>query len=136
MTLTAIHSAPDPVDLHVGAKMRLRRKQLGLTQNALADALGITFQQVQKYEKGSNRVSASMLWRAARFLDVEPGWFFEGLAADSDRSSPPDPLLGFGVMAGGLELAAVYTAMPAEERRALLTVAVALADRGRVSEAA
>ena len=62
--------APNPVDLHVGARIRLRRRMQGVSQEKLADALGLTFQQVQKYERGANRVSASMLVKAARFLGV------------------------------------------------------------------
>lgn len=59
---------PDPIDIHVGAKIRVRRKQLGISQSALAETLGVTFQQVQKYEKGSNRVSASMLYKQEKSL--------------------------------------------------------------------
>lgn len=60
---------PDPVDVAVGARIRMRRKSLGVTQSNLADALGLTFQQVQKYERGTNRISASMLVRTARKLE-------------------------------------------------------------------
>ncbi len=73
------HSGPDPVDLHVGAQVRARRVLLGLSQEKLADGLGITFQQVQKYERGSNRISASRLYYMARLLDVSVSFFFEGL---------------------------------------------------------
>ena len=72
-------SGPDPVDLHVGAQVRARRVLLGLSQEKLADGLGITFQQVQKYERGSNRISASRLYYMARLLDVSVSFFFEGL---------------------------------------------------------
>ncbi len=61
---------PNPVDIHVGTRVRLRRKQLGVSQERLAEALGLTFQQVQKYERGANRISASMLQRIARHLGV------------------------------------------------------------------
>lgn len=74
-----VNRTPDHVDAHVGARMRDRRKGQGLSQTALAAELGVAFQQVQKYEKGRNRVSASVLWRAAEALDVEVGYFFEGL---------------------------------------------------------
>lgn len=77
-----INPDPGPVDVHVGVRMRSRRKELALSQTALAEAIGCTFQQVQKYERGRNRVLASALWRAAQALDVEVGYFFEGL----DRS--------------------------------------------------
>ena len=60
--------SPNPIDLHVGGRIRMRRKVLGVSQERLAEALGLTFQQVQKYERGSNRVSASKLYEIARFL--------------------------------------------------------------------
>ena len=72
-------SNPDPIDVHVGARIRLRRKQIGISQAQLGEALGLTFQQIQKYEKGQNRISASMMVRAAQKLDVAVGYFVEGL---------------------------------------------------------
>lgn len=72
-------STPDPVDLHVGRALRARRQELGQSQSDLAAALGISFQQVQKYERGSNRISASMMYRAARAQQVTPAYYFEGL---------------------------------------------------------
>lgn len=71
---------PNMVDRHVGERVRLRRKQLGLSQDRLAEALGLTFQQVQKYERGANRISASKLFDAAAALEVEIPYFFDGLA--------------------------------------------------------
>ena len=68
-----------PVDLYVGARLRIRRKVLGLSQTQLAEALGITFQQIQKYERGANRISASKLYEAARLLQSPVSYFFEGL---------------------------------------------------------
>ena len=73
---------PDPVDRHVGARLRLRRCLLGMTQGDLAAAIGLTFQQVQKYEKAANRVSASMLHRIAGVLAVPVGFFFDDLSED------------------------------------------------------
>jgi len=70
---------PNMVDRHVGERVRARRKQLGLSQDRLADALGLTFQQVQKYERGANRISASKLFDTAAALQVEIPFFFEGL---------------------------------------------------------
>jgi transcriptional regulator with XRE-family HTH domain len=67
------------IDHHVGRRVRMRRKLLGLTQRDLGTALGITCQQVQKYEHGMNRVSASKLYGMAMILGVDPGWFFDGL---------------------------------------------------------
>ena len=77
--------APDVVDIHVGTRIRLRRKQLRLSQSGLAEALGLTFQQIQKYERGANRVSASKLFEAAKKLDVRIGYFFEGLEGQSSE---------------------------------------------------
>ena len=62
--------SPNPVDLHVGGRVRMRRKMLGISQERLAEALGLTFQQVQKYERGANRISASKLYEIARFLSA------------------------------------------------------------------
>ena len=70
---------PHPVDRHVGLRIRIRRKEVGVSQERLAEALGITFQQVQKYERGANRVSASKLWEIARALNTGVGYFYEGL---------------------------------------------------------
>ena len=67
---SATSRGPLPVDAHVGARIRLRRKILGLSQSRVAEALGLTFQQVQKYERGTNRVSASKLYDVARFLEA------------------------------------------------------------------
>src|SRR5579872_3336663 len=72
-------SEPDAVDVHVGNQVRLRRRELGLSQARLAQSLGLTFQQVQKYELGTNRISASKLFRIAQVLSVPVGGFFEGL---------------------------------------------------------
>ena len=70
---------PNVVDSHVGARMRLRRTLLGISQEQLAAALGLTFQQVQKYERGTNRVSASRLFQLAHVLDVPIMWFFDDM---------------------------------------------------------
>lgn len=68
---------PNPIDVHVGARVRLRRMMIGMSQEKLGDALGITFQQIQKYEKGTNRIGASRLQHAARVLKVPVSFFFE-----------------------------------------------------------
>jgi transcriptional regulator with XRE-family HTH domain len=71
--------SPGPVDRHIGSRVRTRRVTLGMSQEKLADALGLTFQQVQKYEKGTNRIGASRLLHIASILDVSIEFFFEGL---------------------------------------------------------
>jgi transcriptional regulator with XRE-family HTH domain len=68
---------PNPIDKHVGARVRMRRLILGMSQGKLGEALDVTFQQVQKYEKGANRIGASRLQQLARVLDVPPAYFFE-----------------------------------------------------------
>ncbi len=87
-----IHSDADPVDVHVGGRIRELRHHLGLSQEALAKSLRVTFQQVQKYERGANRISASMMWRAAAALDVPIQAFFEGLAGAGVEAVAPDPM--------------------------------------------
>ncbi len=72
---------PHPVDIHVGARVRLRRTLLGMSQGKLAEAIGLTFQQVQKYEKGASRVASSRLYGLSRVLDVPVGFFFEDMPA-------------------------------------------------------
>lgn len=69
---------PDPVDVHVGQRVRARRKMLGLSQTQLGKELGVTFQQVQKYERGTNRIGSSRLFRLSSALDVPVSYFFEG----------------------------------------------------------
>ena len=78
-----------PVDAHIGQKIRTRRNLLGLTQTELADSAGITFQQVQKYEKGTNRVGASRLQQFSEALGVPPSYFFEGLPAVGKKQPAP-----------------------------------------------
>lgn len=68
---------PNPVDVQVGARLRLRRKMLGLSQEKLGEAIGLTFQQVQKYERGANRIGASRLYELSRVLDVPVSFFFD-----------------------------------------------------------
>ena len=81
--------APNPIDKHVGSRVRMRRVLLGMSQEKLGEALGLTFQQVQKYEKGTNRIGASRLQQISKTLDVTPGYFFEGAPAfDEDLTQP------------------------------------------------
>ena len=82
---------PNPTDVHVGSRVRMRRTMLSMSQEKLGDQLGITFQQVQKYEKGTNRIGASRLKDIATILEVEPGYFFD----DAPVLSPPGANTGF-----------------------------------------
>lgn len=73
---------PNPIDAHVGGRIRMRRNMLGMSQEKLGESLGITFQQIQKYEKGTNRVGASRLQAIASILEVPPAFFFENAPTD------------------------------------------------------
>ena len=79
---------PNQIDVHVGKRLCLRRQLLKMSQNDLAQRLGITFQQVQKYEKGTNRISASRLWDFSQILNVPVGYFFADMNDDVARKSP------------------------------------------------
>ena len=127
---------PAEVDMHVGARVRMRRRFLGLTQQALAESLGLTFQQVQKYERGANRVSASKLYEIARALHVPVPYFFEGLgdptagasAAGLDDASEQH-VHGFLMTTEGLELAAAFPRITRPRlRRRILDLVRSLAD--------
>lgn len=83
---------PDPVDIHVGARLRYRRMSLGVSQEALAKRLGVTFQQIQKYEKGQNRIGASRLWQLSRELAAPVDYFFEDIDERLDAAAGPNPL--------------------------------------------
>src|ERR1700693_3545019 len=92
--LVAANKTPNPIDKHVGARVRMRRLMLSMSQEKLCTALGLTFQQVQKYEKGTNRVSASRLQQLSNILQVPIPFFFEGapqvqLAALASRAAGP-----------------------------------------------
>ena len=80
---------PDPMDVHVGQRLRVRRSLLGLSQEKLAEAIGLTFQQIQKYERGMNRISAGRLYQFSNILDVPVSYFFEqfsDVAANEDTA--------------------------------------------------
>ena len=106
---------PSSVDAHVGARIRLRRKLLGLSQQQLAAQLGLTFQQVQKYERGVNRVSASKLYETAQVLQAPVTHFFEGLEGESLIPTSPEgenTVTTFLMTTEGLELAKLFPRIP------------------------
>lgn len=86
-TLSRRGEGPNPIDIHVGARLRLRRTLLGLSQEKLGEAVGITFQQLQKYERGSNRISASRLFNLSQVLDVPVSFFFDELPAKTGHET-------------------------------------------------
>jgi len=115
-----------PVDAHVGKRIRHRRWMLGMTQQQLADAVGIKFQQIQKYETGMNRVSASRLWEIATTLDVPIGHFFEGLdAAGAVEAAQQHDVLE---NKEALDLVRAYYSIPEQQRRRLFDLARVLSD--------
>ena len=117
-----------PVDVHVGKRIRHRRWMVGMTQQQLAEQVGIKFQQIQKYETGMNRVSASRLWDISEALSVPISFFFEGLEADgamaSEKALPGDILAD----KEALELVRSYYAIPENQRRQLFELARVLSD--------
>ena len=109
------------VDVHVGKRIRQRRWQIEMTQKDLAEQVGVKFQQMQKYETGSNRVSASRLWEISRVLDVSVAYFFEGLKkGDSELESLASDYKATLLLSH-------YYKIPLAKRRAVLNFAMALA---------
>jgi transcriptional regulator with XRE-family HTH domain len=114
---------PHYVDVYVGIRLRMRRRMLGMSQTDLAKTLGITFQQLQKYERGTNRISASKLYAAARTLSVPVSFFFAALPdpdqdADSD-ARPPANLLAMLSLPEGAEMALLLSNAPDKGRHIL-----------------
>ncbi len=127
--------APNPIDLHVGARVRTRRKVAGVSQEQLAAGLKLTFQQVQKYERGANRISASKLYETAGVLKVPIAYFFEGLAdpvdcaADPARGAADRTLNAFLATPEGLELAEKFAKIGrGRVRRQILDLVRAMAE--------
>lgn len=124
---------PNPIDIHVGSRVRMRRKLLGVSQEKLAEALGLTFQQVQKYERGVNRVSASKLYETSSFLGVDVSYFFDGLAgrdpANGFAESETDRFTHeFLMTSEGVELASLFPQLASKQRRRILELVRTLAD--------
>ena len=117
-----------PVDVHVGKRIRHRRWMVGTTQQQLAESVGIKFQQIQKYETGMNRVSASRLWDIAGVLDVPISFFFDGLNEEKSEEvsgkTPADILTD----KEALELLRSYYAIPENQRRRLFDLARVLSE--------
>ncbi len=128
------------VDVHVGKRIRHRRWLLGMTQQQLAAQVGIKFQQIQKYETGANRVSASRLWDIADSLGVTISFFFEGLAANTptdEAAGAQLPRIGAAPQTGAtdlmgdreaMDLVRTYYAIPETQRRRLFDLARVLSD--------
>ena len=110
-----------PVDTHVGKRIRHRRWMIGMTQQQLAEKVGIKFQQIQKYETGMNRVSASRLWDIAAAVGVNVSFFFEGLDAEALDAS--DQSMDFLTDKEALALVRTYYAIPEAQRRKFFDLA-------------
>lgn len=117
-----------PVDVHVGKRIRQRRWMNGTTQQQLAEAVGIKFQQIQKYETGMNRVSASRLWDIAHVLAVPVSFFFEGLDVAADAALTGDVPGDVLTDKEALDLLRSYYAIPENQRRRLFDLARVLSE--------
>ena len=129
MTMTRGEGTPHPLDISLGRNIRLRRKSLGMSQSALGEAVGLTFQQVQKYERGKNRVSFSKLAGIATALQCRIADLIEGLedGSDNDPNDNRAALLG---ETGALELLQTYAAVKSPRlRRAIISLAKGLSDQ-------
>lgn len=117
-----------PVDVHVGKRIRHRRWLVGMTQQQLAAAVGIKFQQIQKYETGANRVSASRLWDIASALDVQVSFFFEGIDDKEGVGGAEHPSADLIGDKEALDLVRSYYAIPENQRRRLFDLARVLSE--------
>jgi transcriptional regulator with XRE-family HTH domain len=118
---------PASLDQQIGERIRLRRTELGLTQDQLAAALGVSYQQVQKYENGANRISAVRLWQIGRRLEVPVGWFFDEADAEAGAGAAAAPLVH---VRGVLEVARGFGELrSAPVKTALVSLLRTLADR-------
>jgi transcriptional regulator with XRE-family HTH domain len=130
MSDTIESKTPDPIDVAVGARIRIRRKSLGLSQSKLAEALGLTFQQIQKYERGSNRVSASMLVRIAAKLETTVG----ALVGENEGDGQASPLYESLTKPGVVELFAAFTEIKSPElQRAFINLARIVGDKEKIA---
>lgn len=129
---------PNPVDLHVGARIRMRRRILGVSQERLAEDLGLTFQQVQKYERGANRVSASKLYEIAKSLQSPVDYFFEGLedTTSGGMAERGEPFVQDLLMTSeGLELATLFPRIDRQRvRRRILELVRSMAAEDAAAE--
>ena len=115
--------SPRPVDVHVGRMVRERRVLMGMGQVELAERVGLAFQQIQKYERGTNRISSSMLWEFSHVLRVPVGWFFEGMKGSG---KPEDRLL---TKRETLELVRAYSSCSKEVQNRLIALLQTLAEQ-------
>lgn len=106
------------IDIHVGSRVRVRRQLLGMSQTQLGEALGVTFQQVQKYERGTNRVGASRLYKISEVLDVPIAFFFDGLARPNrDDAAESESVISLMDSAYGIKLASALQDVASRDLR-------------------
>jgi transcriptional regulator with XRE-family HTH domain len=131
--------APNPTDKHVGARVRMRRMMLGMSQEKLGDALGLTFQQVQKYEKGANRIGASRLQQISQILQVPVSFFFDGapsapgLPHEASSTAPsPAYVSDFLATSDGLALTKAFMGIKdAKLRRRIVDLVEQISEDGK-----
>ena len=125
-----ISGMPHPVDIHVGTRIRYRRWQIGMTLRQLGKKVGIQHQQIQKYETGKNRVSASRLWEVSAAQSAPISFYFEGLNGQSRDSRPlkTDFPQGFHNDKKALDFVLIYFAIPKAQRRGIFELARSLSD--------
>lgn len=114
--------AVTPMDRHVGSRMRLRRMELGLSATRVAEAVGRTRQQVEKWEKGDGRLAAGQIYEVAKILNVAPGWFFDGFVSGSVPLGGAPVLTEIAREPGLLEMATQFTRLLPEQKRSVRTI--------------
>ena len=125
----------NPIDIYVGSRIRLRRKDRKISQSMLAKELGLTFQQVQKYERGGNRVSASKLYETARVLEVPVGFFFEGLQLFPEGDvSEVDAMSDILRTPQGYAMAKLFLQLPQSARGGVVSMLRGLVEASDVGE--
>lgn len=129
--------SPDAVDIHIGRRIRMRRMMLKKSQTDLGETCGITFQQIQKYENGTNRVSASRLQQFAKILDVPVSFFFESLATKGSKPNTTDDLAQQLLSTrDGLELSKAFVSIDDKRlRRSIVAMVEEIADQKRPASA-
>lgn len=123
-TRAAVRNGPHPIDIHVGSRVRLRRTLLGMSQEKLGQAVDVSFQQIQKYERGANRLASSRLYQFARALDVPVSFFFDGLDDDEGEAVAASSA---GVPRESLVMMSHYQTLPREQRDSIRRLVATLA---------
>ena len=133
------NKAAQPIDAHVGTRIRFRRNLLGISQTDMAGRIGVTFQQVQKYERGSNRIGASRLIRICDVLEVSPEWLFEGAPGTAKSALDNAPARGVDAALAAFRMDSLaprmllaWTRLPVETKRSMVALMTAVADGGAI----